>query len=226
MRRRGFARVRAFDIGTGAALIVAGIAGSIATPSTLVAQTWASEALEVADGLGWIEGETDAPVTIVEFTDVSCPYCASFHAGTRAELVQEFVESGNVRWITLTYISELYPNSDLMSPAAECAGHQGKYQEFLAAIYAERDTWVGARDPQVIAEIERFARDLDLDEAAFDACQRDPDVHERIETVGDLATQVGVRGTPTWFVDGFLVMGDLPLGYARQFIVTRLGGDR
>ena len=103
------------------------------------AQAANAERLTEAASLGWAVGEPDAPITVVEFTDVSCPYCASFHAGTRAELMAEFVESGQVRWITLVYISGLYPNSDRLSVAAECAGRQGSFDDFLRLAYEERE---------------------------------------------------------------------------------------
>ena len=188
------------------------------------AQAANAERLADAETLGWVVGESEAPVTVVEFTDVSCPYCASFHAGTRAELVTEFVTSGRVRWITLTYVSGLYPNSEALSLAAECAGRQGRYEGFLRMAYEDRNAWVGARASRVAAAIERLVEHTDLDAVAFESCRRDVASSERIERVRKLAHEVGVRGTPTWFVDGFLVMGDLPLGYARQFITTRLPG--
>ena len=180
--------------------------------------------LAEAEALGWVVGAADAPVTVVEFTDVSCPYCASFHAGTRAGLVEEFVSSGQVRWVTVTYVSGLYPNSLALSGAAECAGRQGSYEEFLGAAYEDRDGWVRGDHEEVSAAIDRLVGRTGLDADVLESCLRDPALHERLGRVTELARGAGVRGTPTWFVDGFLVMGDLPLTYARQFIETRLPG--
>lgn len=187
------------------------------------AQTATDEdALDGAAALGWVNGSESSQITIVEFTDVSCPYCASFHGGTRAELIREYVDSGKVQWITLTYISGLYKNSEAVSIAAECAGRQGHYDAFTAAVYESRDDWVDADASTVSQTVERLARSTQLDAAAFEACTVDPTVAQRLEDVASLATAKGVRGTPTWFVDGFLVMGDLPFGYARSFVERRL----
>lgn len=207
-----------------ALFVLLSVAWTTVSPELVVGQAANADRLAGAESLGWSVGTPEAPVTVVEFTDVSCPYCASFHAGTRAELTNEFVSPGRVRWITLTYISGLYPNSEELSVAAECAGKEGLYETFLKAAYEDRDAWVGANDDGVAAAIERLAGSTGLDPTAFATCRRDPATRERIERVGALAREVGVRGTPTWFVDGFLVMGDLPLGYARQFITTRLPG--
>lgn len=210
------ARVAALAVLTAAATALSPLAGH--------AQSAGQERLATADDLGWAVGSDDASVTVVEFTDISCPYCATFHAGTRAGLQSEFVDGGQVRWITLSYVSGLYPNSESLSVAAECAGRQGHYDDFLEVAYEGRAAWVGAGNDEASAAATRFADRLRLDRPAFDDCRIDPAVHERLTEISALAETVGVRGTPTWFVDGFLVMGDLPLGYARQFIETRLPG--
>ena len=202
-------------------LVLMGLAWD-ATGSTVRAQDTDDDHRAVAESLGWPEGAHDAPVTVVEFTDISCPYCASFHQGTRRELIEEFVSSGRVRWIRLSYVSGLYPNSERMSVAAECAGRQGRYGDFLEAAYGSRDSWTLGGNVAVADAIDRLAVQVDVDRESFEACLVDPTVIERIQSVGRLARDVGVRGTPTWVVDGFPVMGDLPLAYARSFILSRL----
>lgn len=184
----------------------------------------ARDGLAQAEALGWAVGAASAPVTVVEFTDLSCPHCAGFHEGTRAELHEEFVAPGRVRWITLNYVSGLYPNSRIASQAAECAGRQGAYEEFLEAAFGEREEWVRASGDTADSVLRRVAADLELEGARYRECLTDPGVVARLEAVTRLARTVGVRGTPTWFVDGFPVMGNLPLGYARQFLLTRFSG--
>lgn len=199
-----------------------GLAPVLAAPAS--AQSSTDDPLAGAEALGWARGVADAPVTVVEVTDLSCPYCASFHAGTRQALIDEFVPAGQVRWITLTFVSGQYPNSDALGVAAECAGRQGGYERFLTEAYSGRDRWVNATDPTATAEARAFAGSIELDLDDFDACRSDPDVVERLRAITALASANGVRGTPTWFVNGFLVMGDLPHGYARQFITSQLPG--
>lgn len=194
------------------------------TTQPLAAQSEEENPLAGAEALGWVKGDPDAPITVVEFTDVSCPYCARFHEGTRQALIDEFVPTGQVRWITLTYVSGMYPNSDALTLAAECAGQQGMYEAYLTEAYRERDRWVSATDPVAMAEARRFADGLGMDLDAFETCRSDVTLVERAMAVMDLAKENAVRGTPTWFVDGFPVMGALPHGYARQFIVSQLPG--
>ncbi len=197
-----------------------------AFPEGAYAQGSIAERLGEAHGLGWTMGAEDAPVTVIEFTDVSCPYCASFHAGTRAALHDEFVETGKVRWITLSYVSGLYPNSETVFVAAECAGRRGRYDPFLQAAFEARESWLRAGGPELTEAVAHMGAAVGLTKDEFGSCTADAAVMERLETIRGLARAVGVRGTPTWFVDGFPVMGDLPLGYARSFIVARLDGSR
>ena len=65
--------------------------------------------------------------------------------------------SSVVRWITLSYVSGLYPNSDALSVAAECAGRQGRYDDFLTAAYDDRESWLRSSDADAISAAERFA---------------------------------------------------------------------
>jgi protein-disulfide isomerase len=203
---------------------IAGVLGLlvVALPSLGFAQDDEDDRLAGAESLGWVVGEAAAPVTVVEFSDVSCPYCAQFHAGTRAELITEYVVAGQVRWITLSYVSGLYRNSETLLVAAECAGRQGRYETFLDAAYKEREAWISARERELPPVVEGLVADLGLDRSTFQECQGDPGVSERLGAIRELARTAGVRGTPTWMVNGFPVMGNLPLGYARQFIESQL----
>ncbi len=193
-------------------------------PELASAQNTVVEKLEISEDLGWSVGVAEAPLTVVEFTDISCPYCSSFYSGTRASLQAEFVEGGKVRWITLSYVSGLYPNSEALFLGLECAGRQDRYDDFLRVAYLDRESWIRADRDEVETVAENLADQVGLDRAAFSSCRTDPSISERLRDIVTLSREVGVRGTPTWFVDGFLVMGDLPHGFARHFITSRLGG--
>tara|TARA_B100000676_G_scaffold75522_1_gene75125 strand:+ start:581 stop:1231 length:651 start_codon:yes stop_codon:yes gene_type:complete len=195
-----------------------------AGPRLASAQNAVVQKLEISEDLGWSVGDAEAPLTVVEFTDISCPYCSSFYNGTRASLQAEFVEGGKVRWITLSYVSGLYPNSEALFLGLECAGRQERYDDFLRIAYLDRESWISANRDGVETVLESLADQVSLDRATFHSCRADPSIRERLKEIVALSREVGVRGTPTWFVDGFLVMGDLPHGFARHFITSRLSG--
>lgn len=209
----------------GQAVAVSGVL-TFGVPHDAASQSPAEEALVGAEAVGWSVGSSDAPVLVIEFSDLSCPYCATFHEGTRKALREEFVENGQVRWITLSYDSGQYRFSGMAARGAECAGRQDGYEAYSGSMLRRRDEWIGGPARTVESTIAAVADALDLDGDAFAACLGSTVIDERLETVRDMAARAGVRGTPTWFVDGFAVMGALPLGYARSFIVDRLeGGD-
>lgn len=255
MRRVGVARTAgtAAGLGTGRApalvatrvaalLAVVAVVAVALAPAPALAQSDPTAATaqllaEAAPELGWVRGAPDAHITVVEFSDLSCPYCAQFHADVRERLIAEFVDNGEgqggqegredqdgrVRWISLSYVAGLYPNSLLASEAVECAGQQGAYEAYLELVYGEREGWLRTPRAEALATLRARARTLGLDIETWDACRNDPAVRERIRAVNALAREIGVRGTPTWVVDGFPVMGALPFDYARSFIAARLG---
>ena len=195
-----------------------------AGPGLASAQNTAVEKLEISEDLGWSVGDPEAPLTVVEFTDISCPYCSSFYNGTRASLHAEFVEGGKVRWVTLSYVSGLYPNSEALFLGLECAGHQDRYDDFLRIAYLDRETWIRANRAGVETIVENLADQVSLDRAAFSSCRADSSVRERLKNIVALSREVGGRGTAAWIVGGVQVRGDLTHGFARHFITSRLEG--
>ena len=191
---------------------------------------------DVAPALGWTRGSVDASITVVEFSDLSCPYCAQFHTDVRAQLIADFAEPSAaisdqrpppnhvppVRWITLSYVTGLYPNSLVAAEAVECAAQQGAHEPYLDRVYREREGWLRASRADALDALRHHAEALELDVAAWNACRNAPETRSRIRQINALAQDIGVRGTPTWVVDGFPVMGALPLDYARSFIEQRL----
>jgi protein-disulfide isomerase len=181
----------------------------------------AQDSLAVGD-LGILHGDPRAPVQVVEFSDFSCPYCATFHQEARDSLFATFVAEGQVRWISLPYVSGLYPHSRSAAAAAWCAGVEGRYEALSDLLYRHRDRWVGGGRADAVEAIRALGREAGLDREALRRCMDAPDTRDRIRRVRRLAREVGVRGTPTYFIDGFPAMGALPFAYVRRLVDRRL----
>src|SRR5690606_24185800 len=78
-------------------------------------------------GVGWVTGLDDAPVTVIEFSDFGCPFCAQFALDTYPTLHTEFVLAGQVRWIYVPFVIGRFPNGEGAALAGECAGEQGRF---------------------------------------------------------------------------------------------------
>jgi protein-disulfide isomerase len=181
------------------------------------------DSLAVGD-LGVLHGNPAAPVQVVEFSDFSCPYCATFHQAARDSLFATFVAEGRVRWISLPYVSGLYPHSRPAAAAAWCAGLEGRFEALSDLLYRHRGRWVGGARGEALEAILALGREAGLDPEALRRCVDAPDTRDRIRRVRRLAREVGVRGTPTYFIDGFPAMGALPFAYVRRLVDRRLEG--
>ncbi len=142
-------------------------------------------------------GEDSAPITIIMFIDFECPYCrASF-----APLNEALAEYGEAVYMVFKHVPLLaiHPRSVAASLAAQCAHEQGKFWEYHDTLFTAQDL----SDTGLM----QAARLHNLDIPKWSACQKE----SRIETLlnKDLkdATTLGIRGTPTFFVNGTRIEG-------------------
>jgi protein-disulfide isomerase len=161
---------------------------------------------------GYSIGRPDAPLTIVEFTDLQCPFCSEFHQTTFAQLQKEYIETGKVRYVSRDLPLPVHPMANTAAVAARCAGEQGQFWEMRHTILANNSN-LGE------ASFEKVGDELGLDVVAFRQCLKDG---RRFE--GDLqkdradAERIGVNGTPSFVLgrmtsaglDGVRIVGALP----------------
>jgi protein-disulfide isomerase len=162
-------------------------------------------------------GDPDAPVTIVEFSDYQCPYCASYFAETWPKIKSEFVDSGRVRYIFKDYpLAGLHPRAPQAHAAARCAGDQGAYWDMHKRLFEDQSQWGGRSDPG--AAFQTFAAELGLEASTFRACLEGGKWDDAVNA--DLAegARLGVRGTPTFFVNGYPLVGARPFELFEQVV--------
>ena len=153
----------------------------------------------VLDGIpqtGRSLGRPDAPVTLVEFADLQCPYCAQWSQQAFAELVRDYVRTGKVR-LLFGGVAFLGPDSEQALRFALAAGRQGKLWNVVHLLYAnqgpENSGWVSNELLRGIgAAIPSFATEEALDEAST------VPVHQEVESIANEAGALGVTGTPSF----------------------------
>ena len=158
-------------------------------------------------------GPADAPVTIVEFSDFQCPFCAQ--ATTAMDQVSK-AYGDKVRWVFKHNPLDFHADAPLAHRAALAAGEQGKFWEMHDAIF--RNQRALKRDDLI-----RHAAALGLDSARFVA---DLDGNKFAKVIDrDLAegARVGVDGTPTFFVNGRRLTGARPAAAFKALIDRELG---
>lgn len=178
------------------------------------------EGLEIAS-LGFDQGDAEAPVRIVEFSDYGCGFCRKFHLETWPTLKKEYVDTGKVFWKTIPFVIGNWANSVDAAMGGECAVEQGKAEPMTALLFERQSDWKNVSDPA--PPIAAIAKAAGLDMAAYQTCLDDSRYLWRVQAHSELARQVGVRGTPTFFVIGYApVQGALPLELFEQVIDTVL----
>jgi protein-disulfide isomerase len=189
-------------------------------------------ALDIAS-LGFDRGAPDAPIRIVEMSDYGCGYCRKFHEETWPVLRTEFVDAGKVQWKFLPFVSGMFKNSGGVTRAAECVLEQGDelFEAMNHLIWTGQREWKPSGAPGAI--LRGYAGEVGADLDSYDACLAEDRRGERVTQATELAHQVGVRGTPTFFVLGYApLQGALPIEAFRQVLervyadATGGGGDR
>lgn len=145
-------------------------------------------------------GKENAPVTMVMFSDYSCPMCQLFHNKVMPSL-QPLVEDGTLRieWRELAIFAQQYKSNEA-AVGAMAAGRQGKFWEFNAATFDKQwddnhQTWT----PEIIAEMAKQAGVSDM--AKFQADTQDPQLQALVDSETQAGFQVGISGTPAWIIN-------------------------
>lgn len=195
----------------GAALLLIGV--QVAIMWSMMARMAELEAAfmpradQVSVGTLPVSGPADAPITIVEFSDYECPFCAAVEP-----VVQELLKRYPTQ-IRLAYrdmpLANIHPNAATAAHAARCAADQGQFWPYHDRLLAggpdARRTQVA---PEALAE---HARALKLDLAAFDQCMASSRHLPAIQADLQEAKRLGLTGTPAFFINGRKVNGARPL---------------
>jgi protein-disulfide isomerase len=147
-----------------------------------------------------VRGSADAPVTIVEFSDFQCGFCARA-TQTMARVMA--VYAGKVRWVLKHYPLDFHREAPLAHRAALAAGAQGRFWEMHDALFSEQRSLARA-------DLVARAATLGLDKAKFTADLDDPRFQPILHRDKAEGEGVGVDGTPTFFINGERVVGAAP----------------
>jgi protein-disulfide isomerase len=149
------------------------------------------------------KGMERAPITIVKFEDFECPFCKSVQP-TLTELVKRY--HGKVRLVHKDLpLAAIHPQAQLAAEAARCAGEQGKFWEYHDALYRN--------SPKLAAvDLHTYAKGAGLNTASFDQCLASGRNKVGVQKDYAEAAQLGLTGTPAFFINGREISGAQPLG--------------
>ncbi len=139
------------------------------------------------------KGDRTATLTLIEFSDYQCPFCARHFRETLPQLENEYISTGKVKYVFRDFpIESIHPQAFKAAEAANCAGRQGEYWKMHDRLFAEQNA-LGLQD------LSQHARALGLDLATFQQClEGGKEVAEIRKDIAE-GQKAGVTGTPTFF---------------------------
>lgn len=160
-------------------------------------------------------GSVDAPIVIVEYSDFQCPYCQRHNAEVKPLLMEKYGD--NILYVYKDFpLTSIHPQAFPASEAALCANEQEAYEPFHELLFS------GTMELGPAAYL-AFAEQLGLDIDAFTACVEEGRYTEEVQADLDYAVNLGVRSTPTFFINGIAVVGAQPYDVFAGIIESELG---
>jgi protein-disulfide isomerase len=162
-------------------------------------------------------GSETAPITIVEFSDYECPFCRQWHSEVFTELLDTYGDQ--IRFVYRDFpLESLHANAIPAAHAANCAFEQGKFWDYHDKLFSME---LGL-SPDAYSE---YASQLGLDGEQFQECTDSARYQEEVQSDFEFAANLGVRSTPTFFINGIAVVGAQPFEIFQQVIEKELAGE-
>lgn len=202
---------------------VAALAWGAAPPTTAVAQA-APEASK--DPLaGRTRGSATAPVTVYEMSDFQCPFCRTFALKTFPALDSMYIATGKVRWAFINFpLTSVHANALAAAQTAVCAARQNAFWRVHDLLYLHQDVWAPLKEPAPF--FVSLADSAKLSKPALLACVRAATSEQAVRADADGAERSGASSTPTFYIEGGLMVGAQPLPVFRQVLDSILETKR
>jgi len=163
-----------------------------------------------------IQGDTAAPVWLVEVSDFECPFCKQWHDQTYAAIVREYIGPGIVRMAYVNFPLGQHPHAMPAAESAMCAAAQDRFWQMHDALFNNQEKWVALTDAQPF--FDSLAVSIGVDASAWRECVRSNVMRRLINADRSRGLTAGVGNTPTFFVGDEPIVGAAPLDAFRAAI--------
>lgn len=168
------------------------------------------------------QGDQNAPVTLIEFSDFQCPYCGKFATETEQQIYNQYIKTGKLRfgYIHFTFLGQ---ESQWAAEASECANDQNAfwpYHDYLFAHQSGENLGAFNKD-----NLKKFAVALNLNTEQFDQCLDSGKYTDLVKSQTSMAHNLGVSSTPTMVINGKVLLGAQPFATFQQVIDGDLSGQ-
>ncbi len=151
-----------------------------------------------------VMGADDAPVTIIEFSSMSCPHCATFHKDTLPGLKKNYIDTGKVKYILREF--PLDPRAAAAFMLGRCLPKRDSYFAFIDILYERQQEWAFSEDS--VTALKNLAKQAGFTDESFQACLDDKKLYAQILAVKNASSEeFKIRSTPTFFINGTRLEG-------------------
>ena len=173
----------------------------------------------------WSRGPEEAPITIIEYSDFQCPYCAQL-APIMERLNEEFPEELRFVYRHFPLIGTpeqpFHPNAALATQAAEAAGKQGRFWEMHDLLFSRQGEWSTLSTPDFQAWLILAAEELELDAGQFSKDLNSAELIRFAQAAWDANVELGLGSTPTLIFNGNTWPSNVPMDYWSLWAVIQL----
>ncbi|GAA5334649.1 MULTISPECIES: DsbA family protein [Thermus] len=166
--------------------------------------------LDPTQGARFALGREDAPVVVVDFSNYLCPHCQNHALNVLPRLKAEYIDTGKVRYLFRDFPFPGQANVIRASEAAACASEAGRYYEYHEVLFRAASAWGNLAGEVLDRYLVDLAGQLGLDTQAFQACLASGRHRDGVLADQKLANDLGLTGTPTFFIAGEKRTGFLP----------------
>lgn len=177
--------------------------------------------LNVEVGPG-VMGNPDAPVVMIEYSDYQCAFCGQYIRETMPRIKERYINTGKVWYVYRDFPLDFHPNAQKAAEAARCAGAQDAFWPMHDRLFGSQGEWSGQTGDDVLSTFVAHAEALELDVDVFEGCLKSGEQAAQVAQDMEAGVQDGVRGTPSFLINGKLVVGAYPFENFQQIIDAEL----
>jgi protein-disulfide isomerase len=163
-------------------------------------------------------GNPDAKVTVIEYSDYECPFCGKFYSESYGLLKEEYIDTGKINFVFKDFPLGFHEKAVPAAAAANCVlrdlGNE-KYFEMHDMIFSNQNIISDAN-------FKKWALELGMDSSSYDGCIVDTSIIDEINADLSEGSSLGVSGTPSFFIDGNLIVGAQPYSVIKAEIERAL----
>lgn len=163
------------------------------------------------------KGSPTAPITVYEMSDFQCPYCRQHALETFPELERAYINSGKVRWVFLNFpLTSIHHNAAAAAEFALCGARLGKFWALHDLLFKYQDTWAPLKEPgPFLVSLVDSAR---VPRQPMEACLTAGAARSELEADAQAAQRSGAQSTPTFYIEGGLLVGSQPVGLWKEIL--------